>query len=213
MKMKEIVIIGAGGHAKVVADIILKRKTDLNEDIKIKGFLDDNYNENQNKKIFKIPIIGKLEKINDLADKDIKFIIAIGNNKTRERIANKYNKVKYYTAVHPQAVIANKVKIDEGSVVMANVVINSYSEIGKHCIINTGSIIEHDNSINDFVHISPSVTLAGGVRIGKRSWIGIGSNIIQGKNIGFDTIIGAGSVVLKNIGNNEKAFGVPCEER
>ncbi|MFW6029921.1 MAG: transferase, partial [Halanaerobiales bacterium] len=80
-------------------------------------------------------------------------------------------------------------------------------------IINTASIIEHDNYIEDFVHISPGVNLAGNVRVRSRSWVGIGSNVIQGVTIGSDTIIGAGSVVIKDIGEKKKAFGVPCKER
>ncbi len=209
---KKIIIIGSGGHAKVIADIILKRKEELKEDIELKGFLDDKYNDDNELKIFDIPVIGKVDKIKDISKEDIYFIIGIGNNEIREKISKSY-KVNYFTAIHPKATIANKAKIKEGSVVMANAVINSYTEIGKHCIINTGSIIEHDNIIEDFVHISPNVTLAGGVKVGQGSWIGIGASVIEGIKIGSRTMIGAGSVVIKDIEDNKKAFGVPCKER
>lgn len=211
--MKKIVIIGAGGHAKVVADIILRRIKFLNEDIKIMGFLDDKYSETLTNEdyIFNIPILGKVDLINEILDDDIYFIIAIGNNTTRERISKKYN-LNYYTAIHPDAVVGFQVSLGSGAVVMANATINSGSTIGKHCIINTGSIIEHDNCIEDYSHISPGVKLAGGVKVGTRSWIGLGSNIIQEITIGSDTIIGAGSVVVTDIGKNKKAYGVPCKE-
>ena len=140
--MKEIVIIGASGHAKVVADIIFARKKDLNEEIEIIAFLDDNYKKLKYKKIFGIPIIGDLNKIEDLYKKGYLFVIAIGNNHIRKKIFERYNKLKYYTVIHPKAIIAKEVLIGEGTVIMANVVINSYSVIGKQCILNTASVIE-----------------------------------------------------------------------
>ncbi|ACL70445.1 acetyltransferase [Halothermothrix orenii] len=209
--MKNIIIIGAGGHGKVVADIILQRRKDLGEDIKIKGFLDDNF-ETKEVYYLDIPVLGTLDEINKIDDHNTYFIIAIGDNLVRENIAKSYQ-VKYYTAIHPEAIISSSVKIGEGTVVMANAVINSCTHIGKHCIINTGSIVEHDNVIDDYVHISPDVALAGNVKVGKRTWIGIGTSVIQGITIGSDTIIGAGSVVVNDIGDNKKAFGVPCKER
>lgn len=212
--MKKVVIIGAGGHAKVVADIILQRIKHLNEKIEIIGFLDDKYNKQfaELNYISNIPILGKLNLIEELKNEDINFIIAIGNNELREKISKRY-KMKYYTAIHPEAVIGSEVSLGAGTVIMAKTVINSHSAIGKHCILNTGSIIEHDNYIDDFAHISPGVNLAGGIKVGKRSWIGIGSSVIQEITIGYDTIIGAGSVVITDIGNNKKAFGIPCKER
>lgn len=209
--MKKIIIIGAGGHAKVIADIIIKRKKKLKENIMIEAFLDDKY-KRKGSFYQGIPLIGKLDKINHLNKDDYYFIIAIGNNSIREKIANKYD-LKYYTAVHPDAVLAKDVEIGEGSVIMANAVVNSSANISSHCIINTSSVIEHDNKIGDFVHISPNAALAGNVKIGKRSWIGMGSSVIQGITIGENVKIGAGSVVLNDIENNVTAYGVPCRER
>lgn len=211
--MKNIYIIGAGGHAKVITDIILKRIEVLKENIQIKGFLDDNYESKKKEKIFGINIIGDLKKIEKLKkNKDNYFIIAIGNNKIRKKIFEENKTINYYTAIHPNAILGENVEIKEGTVIMAGVIINSYTKIGKQCIINTGAIIEHDNNIGDFVHISPKVALAGNVSVGELSWIGIGSNIIQNIEIGADTLIGAGSVVVKNISNKVKAYGNPCKE-
>lgn len=209
--MKKIIIIGAGGHAKVIADIILKRKKVLNESVKIEAFLDDKYETK--KAVYQgIPLIDKINKINSLNKDDYYFIIAIGNNTTREKIVNKFD-LKYYTAVHPSSILAKDVEIGEGTVVMANAVLNSSVKVGSHCIINTSSVIEHDNKIDDFVHISPNAALAGNVKVGKKSWVGMGSSIIQGVKIGINVKIGAGSVVLNDIANDVTAYGVPCRER
>lgn len=209
--MKNIYVIGSGGHSKVVIDILLQRKK-MGEKIKICGILDDNYSDRNKMKIHEIPVIGRVSKVVELLNNNSNyFIIAIGNNKIREKISLQY-KLSYYTAMHPTAIIGKNVNIQTGTVIMANAVINSYSEIGKHCIINTMSLVEHDCIINDYAHISPSTSLAGGVVIGKSSWIGIGSSVIQGIEVGKDTIIGAGSVVVKNIGSNVKAYGNPCRE-
>ncbi|ADO76482.1 acetyltransferase [Halanaerobium praevalens] len=209
--MKKIIIIGAGGHAKVIADIIIKRKKILKENPVIEGFLDDKYTKEE--AIYQgIPLIGTIEKINTLKKEDYYFIIAIGNNEIREKIANKYE-LKYYTAVHPDAILAEGVGIGEGTAIMANAVINSSAKIEAHCIINTSSIIEHDNHIESFVHISPNTVLAGNVKVGRKSWIGMGSSVIQGINIGENVKIGAGSVVLNDIKDNVTAYGIPCRER
>ncbi|MBS9775998.1 MAG: acetyltransferase [Fusobacterium sp.] len=210
--MKNIVIIGAGGHAKVVADIILKRKSELNEKLNIIGFLDDNYKNLKYKKIFDISILGKMDLIKEFKNKDYYYVVAIGNNKIREKIVKENSELKYYTAIHPSVIIGNEVEIKDGTVVMANVVINSYSYIGKHCILNTASIIEHDNLIEDYVHISPNSTLCGGVKIDKYTWVGAGSTVIQGINIGENNMIGAGSVVLNKIDGNIIVVGNPARK-
>ena len=208
--MKEVVIIGAGGHAKVVIDIILQREKILNDNLIIKGILDDTFKENEEKKIFGIPIVGKINKILELPS-NIYYIIAIGNNTIRKKIAQNYEKIKYITLIHPKAVIAENVSISTGTVLMAGSIVNSYTKIGKHCIINTGSIIEHDNTIEDYVHISPRATLCGGVIVEEESWIGAGSPIIQGLKIGKKVIIGAGAVAIKNVENFSTMIGIPAK--
>ena len=208
--MKEIMIIGAGGHAKVIIDIILQRKKILNDNLVIKGILDDTFKGNEEKKIFGIPIVGKINKILELSS-DIYYIIAIGNNGVRKKIAQNYEKIKYITLIHPKAVIAENVSINIGTVLMAGSIVNPYTKIGKHCIINTGSIIEHDNIIKDYVHISPGATLCGGVIVEEETWIGSGSTIIQGLIIGRKSTIGAGTVIIRNIQSFSKIVGNPAK--
>lgn len=208
--MKRIIVIGAGGHAKVVIDIMLQRKKAFNDNLIIEGILDDSFIENEKKELFGIPIIGKINKILELSS-DIYYVIAIGNNSIRRKISKDYKNLKYITLIHPKAIIAENVIIYEGTVVMAGVIINSYTKIGKHCIVNTGSIIEHDNIIGDCVHVSPNATLCGGISVEDISWIGAGATIMQNVKIGTDSIIGAGAIVVKNIPSNCTAVGNPAK--
>lgn len=203
---KKVVIIGAGGHAKVIADIVIK-----SQDILL-GFLDDNV-EVGKKIICNYEILGKIEECLQLKEQEnIEFVIAIGNNDIRKQISNKY-KLKYYTAIHPTAQIGLDVKIQEGTQVMANACINSSAKIGKHSIINTGAIIEHDNIIKDYVHISPNVSLGGTVKVGKNTHIGIGATVKNNIEICNNCIIGAGAVVVKNIVEAGSYVGIPARKR
>ena len=198
---KNVVIIGAGGHAKVIADIVL-----LSGDNLI-GFLDDS-REKQGLIIFKdYKVIGKISD----ADKyqDSYFIIAIGDNARRAEISEDL-KVKYYTAIHPKAIIADTVKIGEGTAVMAGAVINPSTKIGNHCIINTSCSIDHDNTIRDFVHISPGAHLAGTVYIEEYTWICAGATVSNNINISSDIIVGAGATVLKNLSVAGTYVGTPA---
>jgi len=191
---RNVIIIGAGGHAKVIADIILKSNDNL------LGFLDDN--KPKNEVILGYPILGKLEDIFSFADKTV-FVIGIGNNFVRKSISEKYN-VAWHTVIHPSANIGIDVKIGDGTVVMANAVINVSAKIGKHCIINTAAIIEHDNIIFNYVHISPNAVLGGTVNIGECSHIGIGASVRNNISITDNCVIGASAAVVKNITESEE---------
>lgn len=200
---KSVVIIGASGHGKVIADII------VNSDDKVLGFLDD-ADDVQGKKIIGFPVLGKIADYDNY--RDCEFVIAIGNPYIREKISNELP-VKWYTAIHPTAVISSlDVEIGEGTVIMANAVVNPSARIGKHCIINTGAIVEHDNILEDYVHLSPNVTLAGIVKVGKSTHIGAGSCTKQVLNIASDCVIGAGSVIVKDITESGTYVGVPARK-
>lgn len=199
---KSVVIIGASGHGKVIADIIIKSGDT------IVGFLDDGVEKGTD--IIGYEVIGKTDDYKNYTD--CEFIIAIGNPHIREKIANELM-VKWYTAIHPNAVISSlDVEIGEGTVLMANAVVNSSAKIGKHCIINTGAIVEHDNVLEDYVHLSPNVTLAGVVKVGKSTHIGAGSCTKQVLNIAADCIIGAGSVIVKDITESGTYIGAPAKK-
>ena len=207
--MKEVVIIGAGGHAKAIADIIIKSGN------KVKGFLDDKIEVNTIIiKEKKIKVIGNLQYIETLKKENSKlyYIIGIGNNIIRNAISQKID-VKYYTAIHPSAIIGLDVEIGLGSTVMANVVINTNSKIGEHVILNTACIVEHDNIIKDFVHISPNASLAGNVVVNNYTHIGIGASVKNNIQIVANSIIGSGAAVVKDIKEQGIYVGVPAIKR
>ena len=199
---KDVIIIGAGGHAKVIADIIYESGDNLI------GFLDDNL-ANKGKEIYLgKKVIGTTKDI-EIYNKNY-FIIGIGNNSIRKKINNE-NNLKLYTAIHPSAIIAQDVKIGTGSVIMAGVVINPGTVIGKNCIINTCSSLDHDNLLEDYVHISPGAHLAGTVTIKEGTWICTGAIVKNNITIGKNNIIGAGGVVIKDIiEENGTYIGVPA---
>lgn len=198
--MKQVVIIGASGHGKVVADIIEKSGNI------VRGFLDDNASGD----VFGYSILGQVCDYSNYAS-DCEFVIAIGNNNIRENIAKKLNDVILFAAIHPTACMAKDVIIGQGTVVMANAVINSTAKIGCNCIINTGAIVEHDNFIGDYVHLSPNVALGGTVNIGKSTHIGIGATVRNNITIGDNCIVGAGAVVVNDILDSGTYIGVPAK--
>lgn len=198
---KKVVIIGAGGHSKVVADIVLKSADELI------GFLDDNI-EISTKIYDNYKVLGKIEKCVTFED-DIYFALGIGDNNVRKMLCEKFD-LKYYTAIHPSAVIACETNIENGCVIMPNAVINACAHIGKGCIINSGAVIEHDDFLEDFVHISPNATLCGNVKVGQCTHIGAGAIIKNSISVTKNAIIGAGAVVVKNIEKSGTYIGVPA---
>lgn len=193
--MKRLIIIGAGGHGKVCAEIA----KDMNCWDEI-CFLDDSFPKN--KKCLDFNIVGCIK--DTCIYKEHDFFVAIGNNKVRgELILSLLNKqINIATLIHPTAYISEYSSIGIGTSVHQFAVVNTDTKIGSGCIINTSSIIEHENTIADFVHISPNVSLGGQVSIGDYSWIGIGSTVLNNISIMMKTTIGAGSVVINSPTNN-----------
>ena len=194
--LKDIILIGAGGHARVIADMVKKSGDN------VKGFLDDD--------LSKDGVIGKISDCTKFSD--CFFVIAIGNNETRKKIAEEYPDLKYRTVIHPRAVISEQVEIGVGSVIMANAVINTNSKIGAHCIINTGSVVEHDNTISDFVHISPGATLCGGTSVGELAQIGAGAVTRPGIFVCDNSVVGVAAAVTEDITVPGVYAGVPAKK-
>lgn len=195
--MDRLVIVGAGGHGKVIADNALKNGyTDI-------CFVDDNVTG----ECMGFPIVGGCGELKKLNDGNTDFVIGVGSNKIRKMIAERYD-VNWMTLIHPSAQIAVNVAIGKGTVVMAGAVINACATIGEHCIINTGAVVEHDNVIGNYVHVSPGVRLSGTVTIKKCSWLGTGTSVINNITIAEDVIVGVGSIVIKDIKDKGTYFGI-----
>jgi UDP-perosamine 4-acetyltransferase len=208
--MDKIVVVGGGGHGKVVISIIQKI-----DDYEIVGYTDV---ENKGE-ILGIKYLGNDKILEELfLNKNIKnAAIGIGQIKNVEARKDTIEKLteigfEFPVIISPDATINEDVKIGNGTVVMDGVVINTGTEIGKFCIINTNSAVDHDCNIGDYVHIAPGVTISGGVKIGNNTFIGAGTTIIQYKEIGENIIIGAGSVVVKDLIDSGTYFGVPARK-
>ena len=193
--MEPINLFGASGHAKVIIDIL-----GLNR-IPIGVLYDDSprYRVLMGHKVF------STQQCNPKGP----LIVSIGSNRFRRQITERYP-MSFYTAVHPQAVIAQSAQIGDGTVIMAGAVVEAESEIAAHCIINTCASVNHECYIGAYSHISPNATLCGNVVVGEGSWIGAGATIIPGIKIGRWCIIGAGSVVLNDIPDFAVAVGNPA---
>ena len=194
--MNKICLYGASGHGKVIKDVA------LSNNIEVLFFLDDNPKSDI---LHNTPVI-KFSEINFKGNE--KFVISIGNNLVRKKIAEKLI-FNYVELIDRSATLSSSVSIGIGTVVMPSVVINSDTTIGKHCIINSGAIVEHDCIIENYVHISPNVTITGGVSIGEGTQVGAGAVIIPGINIGKWVIIGAGSVIIKDVPSYSVVVGNP----
>lgn len=198
----KLLIIGASGHGKVVADIALK----MGKWQEI-SFLDDDKNLTFS---MGLEVLGTSDDILTYKD-EYEIFVGIGNNATRQKVHEMLETVGVTipTLIHPNTVIGSEVEIGIGTVVMAGVIINCCTKIGNGCILNTGSTIDHDNTIEDFVHISPRASLAGTVKVGQGSWIGIGSVVSNNISITKGCKVGAGAVVVKDITEEGVYIGVP----
>ncbi|MYW23179.1 acetyltransferase [Bacillus thuringiensis] len=199
----KLLIIGAGGHGRVIADIALKMKK-----WEYIAFLDDSENI---KTSMGMEIIDKSTSVSKYIE-DYDIFVGIGNNVVRKKVQEELEDLGAIIPVliHPSAIIGEQVYLGAGTVVMAGAVINCCTKIGKGCIINTASTIDHDNKIDDYVHISPGAHLAGTVRIGLGTWLGIGSVVINNINIINECKIGAGAVVIRDITETGTYIGIPA---
>lgn len=208
--MENILIIGASGHAKVIVDIIERQNK-----YRVQGFL-DTYKQ-KGEKLFNYPILGTEDDLNDISEKyDIYgCFIAIGDNYTRkimaEKIAALNPRIKFINAIHPTAIIGKKVRLGHGVAIMAGVIVNSDSYIGDFCILNTNSFLEHDGIMHNYSSISSGVRTGGNLTLMECSAICIGAIILENIIIENDTVIGAGSLVNKNIPSLVVAYGVPAK--
>lgn len=184
-----IYIIGSGGQARVVADILQAAGAEH------PSFVTD----------------AELKERYQPGDV---VIIGIGDNYTRSRVAHEltdeFPNIEFATAIHPAAVLASDVVIGAGSVIMPGAIVNTGATIGEHVILNTNSSVDHDCELSDFSSIAPRVALGGNVTIGTCSAVGIGASVSHGCEIGEQTVVGAGAVVVKSLPAYSVCYGVPA---
>ncbi len=201
----KLLIIGASGHGKVVADIAISM-----HNWQYIAFLDDNVDIQPP---LGMDVIGRSSEASRyIAEYDV--IVAIGDNKIREKVQTQLEEAgaNIPVLIHPCAVIGEQVEVGTGTVVMAGVVINCSSRVGSGCIVNTGATIDHDNILEAYVHLSPGVHTGGNVGIGKGTWLGVGSAVINNINITGGCIIGAGAVVIGDIKEAGTYIGIPAKK-
>jgi sugar O-acyltransferase (sialic acid O-acetyltransferase NeuD family) len=198
---KHMYLYGAGGHSKVIADILNSLGTT------VIGMFDDS------------PPMAKFKPM-EIRDGirllgegfpalDAPLIISVGNNARRAELASLID-ATYGTAIHGTAIISDKATIDVGTVVLHGAIVQAGTKIGAHVLINTAASIDHDNIIGDYAHISPHATLCGHVQVGEGTHIGAGAIVIPSIRIGRWCTIGAGAVVIKDIPDFATAVGNPA---
>jgi sugar O-acyltransferase (sialic acid O-acetyltransferase NeuD family) len=203
-----VVILGAGGHAQVVADILLRMQEAGAEATPV-GYLDDDL-ALAGRHSLDLPVLGGISDL-DTVSHDA-AIVAIGDNGTRKRLFEELEKQgeHFVVARHPSAVVAPGVSVGPGTVICAGAVVNPGSVVGANVILNTGCTVDHHNHIGDHAHIAPGVHLGGEVTIGEGTLIGIGATVIPLRTIGDWAVIGAGSVVTRDLPAGVTAVGVPA---
>lgn len=204
----KIVIIGAGGHARVISEIL-----NYDRNIEVVAFV-DNVIRGSDERIMGIPVLGDHSVLPKLFKSGVMgAIIGVGDNNIRKAHFEKIKNmgVELINAIHPTVHIAHNVKIGKGVVIVTGATIATGVEIGNNVIVNTGAIIEHEDILEDHVHIAPGTVLAGRVVVKEGAFIGAGTVIKEYITIGENATIGAGSVVLKDIPDNAVAVGTPAK--
>lgn len=206
--MQRIIILGAGGHGLVVADILLRTR-DADGTVIPLGYLDEDESL-LGKSLLGLPVLGKPAELDTMPHDAV--IIAIGNNRIRARIFGEVKErgERLAIAQHPSAVIAPDVQIGPGTMICAGAIVNPGAVVGVNTILNTGCTVDHHNEIGDHVHIAPGVHLGGRVIVGEGALVGIGATVMPGRTIGPWATVGAGACVTSDIPPGLIALGVPA---
>lgn len=202
----DIILLGGGGHAKACLDVVLST-----ERYKVLGYIDKSKTLDDK---FSVKYLGDDDQIINYLH-NCAFLIAIGQMKSPDIRVELFNKAlslgaKFPVIKSPSAYVSKFSYIEEGTIIMHNVVIQADVRVGKNCIINDGALIEHDTLIGSHCHISTSTTLNGNVSIGDGTFIGSGTTIKNGLVIGKNVVVGAGSVVVKNVLDSRTVYGNPA---
>jgi len=203
--MSGLLIAGAGGHGKVVADIAeaVGRWNQI-------AFLDDRHELIRHVK--KYPVLGNMQMAAELFPEYSDVVVAVGASNLRLDLLARFSGLGFGlpALVHPSAWMSPSARVGEGCVICAQAAIGVDAMLGQGVIVNTGACVDHDNLIGEGVHICPGANLSGGGQVGRGSWLGVGCSVIQGISIGDDVIVGAGAVVIDDVVVNMTVAGVPA---
>jgi sugar O-acyltransferase (sialic acid O-acetyltransferase NeuD family) len=204
-----VFILGAGGHGRVVQDILIQAKQ-----YRPVAFLDNNPNIH-GRRVDGIPVLGGIDDLSRLgAEKGVHaVVIAIGDNGTRRGLARQVEEAGFelINAIHPSASLARNAVIGRNVVIAAGVVVCAHCQIGDSVILNTGSIIDHQTSIGEGSHICPGVRIAGRVKVEPGAFVGIGATVVPKVTLGYESITGAGAVVIDDVPPLATVVGVPAK--
>ena len=207
--MQRILILGAGGHAQVVADILMRGRG-AGKDVELLGYLDDDPGLAW-KSFLGLSVLGVVSDLSRI--KHDAVVVAIGDNRARSQVYVRFIEQgeRFAVALHPSANVAPGVKLGPGTMVCAGVVVNPQSEVGEDVILNTGCTVDHHNRIGPHAHIAPGAHLGGEVTVEEGAMVGIGAIVLPQVRIGAWSVVGARAVVLKDVPPGVTVIGVPAK--
>ncbi len=204
------IVLGAGGHAAVVVEILLANRIDL------VGLIDPSYDPVRARDLFGVPLVGADDLLPQLKAKGVdSAFIAVGDNALRRRLGTlaQSQGLRLLNAIHPMAIVSPSAEIGSGVAIMATGVVNARTRIGDGVIVNTGASVDHDCRIGAWSHLAPGSRLGGSVSCGERVFVGIGASVIPGISLGDGVTIGAGAAVVSDVAAGATVVGVPARPR
>lgn len=197
------VVVGTGGHARVVASLLAANSID------VLGFFDFENETPKPEIIDHSPLLGPLKDLEKYKSKITQLYLAVGDNSKRRKLYERYrDSFKMPSLTHPSAVVERNVTVGEASQICMGALLASEAKIGCGCIINTGTSVDHESSVGDFVHLAPQVVVAGRTTIGEGTFVGMNASIAPNIRVGRDAVIGAGAIVLRDVPERAKVLGV-----
>ena len=209
--MKHIVIIGAGGHGREVADIA-RHQAQVNNETGVLGFVDDN-RDLHDKSLDGLPVLGDWSWFEGAGRENIAVVCAVGSPQVCRSLVERANALglSFASVVSPLAHISPYARLGQGVTIFPNVVVNTGAFIDSYSILNIAVTVSHDAIVGRYCNINPGVRLAGNVTIGEGCYVGMGANVIQGRTVGAWSVVGAGAVVIRDLPTGVTAVGVPAE--